>query len=83
MLTSRGSFRLPNWKATPSARSEVPAARSEREGAAEREVRDMKMMWIMGFYDPDAFYAEVIWRRSGVPGSDTLPRSDWTTVERS
>jgi catechol 2,3-dioxygenase-like lactoylglutathione lyase family enzyme len=57
--------------------------RIELEGAADGEVRDMKTMWIMGFHDPDAFYAEVIWRKPGVPDSDTLQRSDWTAVELS
>jgi catechol 2,3-dioxygenase-like lactoylglutathione lyase family enzyme len=55
--------------------------RIESEGAADGDVRDMETMWIMGFHDPDGFYVEVIWRKPDVPDTDTLPRSDWTTVE--
>jgi catechol 2,3-dioxygenase-like lactoylglutathione lyase family enzyme len=55
--------------------------RVEFEGAADGDVRDMKTMWIMGFHDPDGFYAEVIWRKPGVPDSETLARGDWTTVD--
>ena len=55
--------------------------RIESEGAADGDVRDMETMWIMGFHDPDGCYVEVIWRKPAVPDTDTLPRSDWTTVE--
>jgi catechol 2,3-dioxygenase-like lactoylglutathione lyase family enzyme len=55
--------------------------RIELEGAADGDVRDMKTMWIMGFHDPDGFYAEVIWRKPGVPDAETLKRAEWTTVE--
>jgi catechol 2,3-dioxygenase-like lactoylglutathione lyase family enzyme len=55
--------------------------RIESEGAADGDVRDMKTMWIMGFHDPDGFYAEVIWRKPGVSDAQTLSRADWQTVE--
>lgn len=55
--------------------------RIEAESAADGDVRDMKAMWIMGFFDPDQFYVEVMLRKPDVPDSDVLPRSDWTTVE--
>ena len=55
--------------------------RIESEGAADGDVRDMKTAWIMGFFDPDGIYAEVIWRKPGLPDSDTLQRTDWTTVD--
>jgi catechol 2,3-dioxygenase-like lactoylglutathione lyase family enzyme len=55
--------------------------RLEDEGALDGDVRDMRTMWILGFHDPDRFYAEVIWRKPGVPDPETLERSDWTTVE--
>jgi catechol 2,3-dioxygenase-like lactoylglutathione lyase family enzyme len=55
--------------------------RAESEGVADGAVRDMKTMWIMAFNDPDGFYVEVIWRKPGLPDSDTLPRAAWTTVE--
>jgi catechol 2,3-dioxygenase-like lactoylglutathione lyase family enzyme len=55
--------------------------RLEAEGATDRDVRDMKTMWIMGFHDPDGFYVEVIWRKPGTPDSETLPRAEWVTVE--
>jgi hypothetical protein len=35
----------------------------------------------MGFFDPDGVYAEVIWRKPGLPDADTLQRTDWTTVD--
>jgi predicted lactoylglutathione lyase len=54
--------------------------RVESEGAADGEVRDMKTMWIMGFHDPDGFYVEVVWRKPDVSDSDTLRRSEWTSV---
>jgi hypothetical protein len=57
--------------------------RLEAEGVADGDVRDMQTMWIMGYHDPDGFYAEVIWRRPGVSDSQTLPRAEWTTVEPS
>jgi catechol 2,3-dioxygenase-like lactoylglutathione lyase family enzyme len=57
--------------------------RIELEGAADGDVRDMDTMWIMGFHDPDGFYVEVIWRKPGVPDSETLPRQAWKTVELS
>jgi catechol 2,3-dioxygenase-like lactoylglutathione lyase family enzyme len=55
--------------------------RIEAEGAADGDVRDMGTMWIMGFHDPDRFYAEVIWRKPDVPDAQTLARAEWTTVE--
>jgi catechol 2,3-dioxygenase-like lactoylglutathione lyase family enzyme len=55
--------------------------RIESEGAAAGDVRDMKTMWIMGFHDPDRFYAEVIWRKPGVADAQTLKRAEWSTVE--
>ncbi len=51
------------------------------EGAADRAVRDTGTAWIMGFHDPDGFYAEVIWRKPGVPAEDVLEHADWKTVE--
>ena len=51
------------------------------EGAADGDVRDMQSAWIMGFHDPDGFYAEVIWRVPGVSDGETLLRADWTTVD--
>jgi catechol 2,3-dioxygenase-like lactoylglutathione lyase family enzyme len=56
-------------------------SRVEAEGVADGAVRDMHTMWIMAFHDPDDFYVEVIWRKPGMPDSETLPRADWTTVE--
>jgi catechol 2,3-dioxygenase-like lactoylglutathione lyase family enzyme len=55
--------------------------RIESEGAADGAVRDMKTAWIMGFFDPDGVYVEVIWRKPGLPDADTLQRTDWTTVD--
>lgn len=55
--------------------------RLESDAAADGDVRDMKTMWIMGFHDPDGFYAEVIWRKPGLADSQTLPRAEWKTVE--
>jgi catechol 2,3-dioxygenase-like lactoylglutathione lyase family enzyme len=55
--------------------------RLEEERAADGSVRDMKTAWIMGFHDPDGFYAEVIWRKPGIADSETLPRASWTTVQ--
>lgn len=57
--------------------------RIESERATDGDVRDMKAMWIMGLHDPDGLYVEVIWQKPGVPDSDVLPRSDWSTVEIS
>jgi hypothetical protein len=57
--------------------------RIESEGAADGDVRDMQTMWIMGFYDPDRFYVEVIWRKPGVRDAQTLKRAEWTAVELS
>jgi catechol 2,3-dioxygenase-like lactoylglutathione lyase family enzyme len=57
--------------------------RLESEGAVDGDVRDMETMWIMGFHDPDGFYAEVIWRKPDVSDVETLPRADWRTVELS
>lgn len=57
--------------------------RVEAEGAADGDIRDMKSMWIMAFVDPDGFYVEVVWHRPATPDSETLPRTDWTTVEES
>jgi hypothetical protein len=55
--------------------------RIESEGVADGDVRDMKTAWIMGFFDPDGVYTEVIWRKPGLPDADTLQRTDWTTVD--
>ena len=55
--------------------------RIEAEGVADGDVRDMRTAWIMGFFDPDGVYAEVIWRKPGLPDADTLRRTDWTTVD--
>ena len=55
--------------------------RVEAEGAADGDVRDMRSMWIMAFFDPDGFYVEVMWDKPGVPASEVLPRAEWTTVE--
>jgi catechol 2,3-dioxygenase-like lactoylglutathione lyase family enzyme len=55
--------------------------RLEAEGAADGDVRDMRSMWIMAFFDPDGFYVEVMLRKPGVPDSEVLPRERWTTVE--
>jgi catechol 2,3-dioxygenase-like lactoylglutathione lyase family enzyme len=57
--------------------------RVEAEGAADGDVRDMRSMWIMAFFDPDGFYVEVVWLKPDVADSETLPRADWTTVELS
>jgi catechol 2,3-dioxygenase-like lactoylglutathione lyase family enzyme len=55
--------------------------RLKSEAALGGEVRDMRTMWILGFQDPDDFYVEVIWRKPDPPDSETLKRSQWTTVE--
>ncbi len=57
--------------------------RIEAAAAADGDVRDMKTAWIMGFHDPDGVYAEVIWRKPGLPDSETLQRVAWTTVDLS
>ena len=57
--------------------------RIESEGVADGDVRDMETMWIMGFHDPDDFYAEVIWRKPGVADAKTLKRAEWKTVDLS
>ena len=55
--------------------------RIQSEGAADRDVRDTNTAWIMGFHDPDGFYAEVIWHKPGVSAAQVLKRAEWTTVE--
>jgi hypothetical protein len=55
--------------------------RIEAEGAADGNVRDMKSLWIMGYFDPDGAAHEVILERPGFEDSDMLERADWTTVE--
>jgi len=66
------------------ATSEDAFAESRRrlasEGALDGQARDMRTMWILGFRDPDGFYAEVIWRKPGMPDSETAERARWTTV---
>lgn len=57
--------------------------RVEAAGVADGDVRDMGSAWIMGFHDPDRFYVEVIWRKPDVPDSETLPRTEWTTLDLS
>jgi catechol 2,3-dioxygenase-like lactoylglutathione lyase family enzyme len=54
--------------------------RIEAEDAADGDVRDMKSLWIMGYFDPDGAAHEVILRRPGTSDSDLLPRAAWTTV---
>jgi catechol 2,3-dioxygenase-like lactoylglutathione lyase family enzyme len=54
--------------------------RIEAEGAADGEVRDMRRLWIMGYFDPDGAAHEVILERPGFADSDTLERTEWTTV---
>jgi catechol 2,3-dioxygenase-like lactoylglutathione lyase family enzyme len=68
------------WVPSEEAFREI-RRRIESEAAADGDVRDMKTMWIMGFHDPDGFYAEAIWHKPGVSDSETLPRADWKTVE--
>jgi catechol 2,3-dioxygenase-like lactoylglutathione lyase family enzyme len=55
--------------------------RIEAEGAADGDVRDMKSLWIMGYFDPDGAAHEVILERPGFEDSDMLERAVWTTVE--
>jgi catechol 2,3-dioxygenase-like lactoylglutathione lyase family enzyme len=57
--------------------------RLEREGAADGEVRDMRSMWIMGYFDPDGAAHEVMLPRPGFADSDMLERATWTTVNLS
>lgn len=54
--------------------------RLESEAALDGDVRDMRTMWILGFQDPDQFYAEVVWRKPDLADSETLERTRWTTV---
>jgi catechol 2,3-dioxygenase-like lactoylglutathione lyase family enzyme len=54
--------------------------RIEAEGAADGDVRDMRSLWIMGYFDPDGAAHEVILQRPGFSDSDMLERADWTTV---
>ncbi|HEX6229016.1 MAG TPA: VOC family protein [Solirubrobacterales bacterium] len=51
------------------------------EGAADGEVRDMRRLWIMGYFDPDGVALEVILERPGFSDSDVLERPEWTTVQ--
>jgi catechol 2,3-dioxygenase-like lactoylglutathione lyase family enzyme len=67
--------------ATSEAAFREIRSRLESEGSADGDVRDMKTMWITGFHDPDDLYVEVIWRKPGMPDSETLPRANWTSVE--
>jgi catechol 2,3-dioxygenase-like lactoylglutathione lyase family enzyme len=57
--------------------------RLEAEAAVDGDARDVKMMWIMGFHDPDGLYAEVVWHKPDTPDAETLPRAEWKTVELS
>lgn len=50
------------------------------EGAGDGVVTDMGSLWSLTFTDPDGGGHEVIWAKPGVPVSDSLNRSDWTTV---
>ena len=54
--------------------------RIEAEGAADGEVRDMRSLWIMGYFDPDGAAHEVILQRPDFADSDALERAEWTTV---
>ena len=55
--------------------------RIEAEGAADGDVRDMRSLWIMGYFDPDGAAHEVILQRPGFADSEMLERADWTTVD--
>ena len=55
-------------------------SRIEAEGAADGDVRDMRRLWIMGYFDPDGAAHEVILQRPSFADSDMLERADWTTV---
>jgi catechol 2,3-dioxygenase-like lactoylglutathione lyase family enzyme len=68
------------WAPSEDAFREI-RRRVTSEGAADGDVRDMRSMWIMAFFDPDGFYVEVIWHKPGVPDSEMLLRADWTTVD--
>jgi catechol 2,3-dioxygenase-like lactoylglutathione lyase family enzyme len=57
--------------------------RIEAEGAADGDVRDMRRLWIMGYFDPDGAAHEVILERPGHADSDMLERAEWTTVRTS
>jgi catechol 2,3-dioxygenase-like lactoylglutathione lyase family enzyme len=57
--------------------------RIEAEGAADGDVRDMKSLWIMGYFDPDGAAHEVMLRRPGTVDADVLERAEWTTVTLS
>ncbi len=54
--------------------------RIEAEDAADGEVRDMRSLWIMGYFDPDGAAQEVILQRPDFADSDVLERAAWTTV---
>lgn len=54
--------------------------RIEAEGAADGDVRDMRSLWIMGYFDLDGAAHEVILQRPGFADSDMLERAAWTTV---
>ena len=54
--------------------------RIEAEGAEDGDVRDMRSLWIMGYFDPDGAAHEVILQRPGHADADMLERADWTTV---
>jgi catechol 2,3-dioxygenase-like lactoylglutathione lyase family enzyme len=54
--------------------------RIEAEGAADGDVRDMRSLWIMGYFDPDGAAHEVILQRPGFEDADLLERAAWTTV---
>ena len=70
------AFLAPSREAFREIRSRI-----ESESAADGDVRDMKTAWIMGFHDPDGLYVEVIWRKPDSVDAETLPRTDWTTVQ--
>ncbi len=57
--------------------------RLELEGAEDRDVRDTKTAWLMGFHDPDGLYVEVVWHKPDVEDAETLRHEDWTTVRLS
>ncbi|HYH89968.1 MAG TPA: VOC family protein [Solirubrobacteraceae bacterium] len=54
--------------------------RIEAEGAADGDVRSMRRLWIMGYFDPDGAAHEVILQRPGFTDADMLQRAVWTTV---
>jgi len=54
--------------------------RIEAEGAADGDVRDMRSLWIMGYFDPDGAAHEVILKRPAFADSEMLERALWTTV---